>query len=116
MKEKKVLKSFVMISQIGISLMGPILLCGALGYWLNNLFHKEILFVILIVLGIGAAFRNVYVLTRGFYADDLKKEMDAAAYIEHLKSYHQEHPEEDFSDVMDGKKKRYPENKGPTRH
>ena len=116
MKEKKVLRSFAMISQIGISMMVPIFLCGAIGYWLTNQFHHEWLFLLALFIGIGAAFRNFFLLTKSFYASDLKKEKEDADYIKSLKEYHKEHPDEDFSDVMEGKKKRYPENKGATRH
>jgi ATP synthase protein I len=112
MKDKRVLQGFVMVSQIGISMMVPIFLCGAIGYWLNNWLHHEILFVLLLVVGIGAAFRNLYVLTRAFYAEDLKKEEKQKAYMKDLKDYHKNHPEEDFSHVMEGKKKRYPEHRG----
>ncbi len=116
MKDKKVMQSFVMISQIGISMMVPIFICGAIGYWLNTWLRQELLFVLMLIIGIGAAFRNFYVLTRSFYAADLKKEQEKLDYMKNLKEYHSLHPEEDFSDVMEGKKKRYAENKGPTRH
>ncbi|RKI41811.1 AtpZ/AtpI family protein [bacterium D16-51] len=112
MKDKKVLRSFVMISQIGISMMVPVFLCGAIGYWLNNWLHQELLFLFMLFLGIGAAFRNLYLLTRSFYAGDLKKEREKAEYMRNLKEYHKNHPDEDFSDVMEGKQKRYPEHRG----
>ena len=32
--------------------------------------------------------------------------------MKNLKNYHKDHPEEDFSNVMEGKKKRYPEHRG----
>lgn len=115
MKEKKVLRSFVMISQIGISMMVPIFICGAIGYWLNGQFQKVIFFPILLVIGVGAAFRNLFILTKSFYEKDSKKEHETSKYINELKEYHILHPEEDFSDVMEGKKKRYPDPKGPTR-
>lgn len=115
MKDRKVLRSFTMISQIGISMMVPIFLCGLIGYWLNHQFHGEIFFPILLVVGIGAAFRNLFILTKTFYAKDMKKEQEAAKYMEELKHYRDTHPEEDFSDVMEGKKKRYPDPKGPAR-
>ena len=116
LKDKKVLRSFVMISQIGISMMVPIFLCGALGYWLDGIFHQKMIFLLLILLGIGAGFRNMYVVTRSFYAADRKKEHDRLAYMEGLKNYSREHPEEDFSDVMEGKRTRYPDPKGPARN
>lgn len=115
MKERKVLRSFVMVSQIGISMMVPIFLCGVIGHWLTRLTHREWAFLILIFIGIGAAFRNLYMVTKSFYAKDMKEEHEKLRYMEELKRYHEEHPEEAFTDVLEGKKKRYPENKGETR-
>lgn len=115
MKDKKVLRSFAMISQIGISMMVPVFLCGVIGYWLNNWLNHGLLFLLMLFIGIGAAFRNLYLLTRSFYAADLKKEQEQAEYMKNLKEYHENHPEEDFSHVMEGKKKRYPEHRGANR-
>ena len=114
MDGKKVFRGFVMITQVGISMMVPIFICGAIGYWLNGRFHNELLFLLMLVLGIGAAFRNLFMLAKPFYASDVKKEQ--VSYMKDLKEYHEKHPEEEFPDVLEGKKKRYPENAGPTRH
>lgn len=116
MKNRKVLRSFVMVSQIGISMMVPIFLCGAIGYWLNQRFHGELYFPIMLLLGAGAAFRSLFTITSSFYAKDVEREQNKLTYMEDLRNYHEEHPGEDFTDVMEGKKKRYPENKGATRH
>lgn len=62
-------------------------------------------------LGIGSGFRSVYMVTKSFYASDKKKENEKLQYMEDLKNYRNTHPDEDFSDVMEGKKKRYPEHK-----
>lgn len=115
MKEKKVLRSFVMITQIGISMMVPIFLCGVIGRYLSRVTKKEWVFLILILIGVGAAFRNFFIVTKSFYAKDMKDEHDRLAYMQELKNYRETHPDEDFSDVMEGKKKRYPEIKGQTR-
>ena len=56
-----------------------------------------------------ARFRSVYMVTKSFYASDMKKEREKQQYIEDLKNYKKTHPDEDFSDVMEKKKKRYPE-------
>ena len=76
MKEdsRKVLKSMMMVTQLGIVMMVPIFLCGALGVWLNRLTGIDIIFPILLVLGIGSGFRSVYMVTKSFYASDKKKE------------------------------------------
>ena len=70
-----------------------------------------IIFPILLLLGIGSGFRSVYMVTKSFYASDKKKENEKLQYMEDLKNYRKTHPDEDFSDVMEGKKKRYPERK-----
>lgn len=93
-KEKKVIRSFAMITQISISMLVPVFLCVWIGTWLNRLLHSEIPFLILLILGIGAAFRNVYLLTRSFYMADMKKEHEQLEYIQSLKNYRAEHPEE----------------------
>ena len=80
-----------MVTQLGIVMMVPIFLCGALGVWLNRLTGIDI--------------------TKSFYASDKKKENEKLQYMEDLKNYRNTHPDEDFSDVMEGKKKRYPEHK-----
>lgn len=86
-KDTKVIKSLVMVTQIGISMLVPIFLCAALGVWLNRLFNTQICFLVLVFLGIGAAFRNVYILTKSFYSEDMKKEHDRLKYIQELKDY-----------------------------
>ena len=63
-----------MVTQLGIVMMVPIFLCGALGVWLNRLTGIDIIFPILLVLGIGSGFRSVYMVTKSFYASDKKKE------------------------------------------
>ena len=115
MKDKKVLRSFAMISQIGISMMVPVFLCGVIGYWLNNWLNQDVLFLLLLFIGLGDSFRYLFFLTSSFYAADLKKEQEQAEYMKNLKEYHENHPEEDFSHVMEGKKKRYPEHRGANR-
>ena len=115
MNDKKVLRSLVMITQIGISMMVPLFLCAGIGYWINGQFGIVAAFPILLCLGVGAAFRNLFVLTKTFYAKDIQKEAKQKEYMENLKASHEKHPDEDFSDVMEGKKKRYPDPKGPTR-
>ena len=115
MNDKKVLRSLVMVSQIGISMMVPLFLCAGIGYWINGQFDIVIAFPILLFIGVGAAFRNLYMVTKSFYAKDAQREKEHREYIQSMKAYSKEHPEEDFSHVLEGKKKRYPDPKGPAR-
>ena len=115
-KGHKVFRSFVMVSQVGISMMVPIFICAALGVWINRLTGTQIWFVIMLFLGIGAAFRNLYIITKSFYSADMKKEHERLKYVQELKDYRKDHSDEFCdSDVLEGKKKRYPENRGETR-
>lgn len=87
MNDKKVLRSLVMITQIGISMMVPLFLCAGIGYWINGQFGIVTAFPILLCLGAGAAFRNLFVLTKTFYAKDIQKEAKQKEYMENLKAY-----------------------------
>ncbi|MEJ8553973.1 AtpZ/AtpI family protein [Tepidibacter sp. Z1-5] len=50
-----------LVSQIGIYMVVPILVCGFLGGVIDRKFNTEpIFFIILIVIGIGAGFVNAY--------------------------------------------------------
>ena len=62
-KKSKIVRSFMMVSQIGMSMLVPIFL----------------------FLGMGAGFRNTYYLTKSFYEKDRKREHEQLAYIENLK-------------------------------
>lgn len=85
--EKKggIVRSFMMISQISISMLVPIFLCLFFGIKLNEWLETVYFVPIFLFLGMGAAVRNVYQLTRSFYAKDKKREDDELAYIENLK-------------------------------
>ena len=86
LKEKsKIFKTFTMLSQIGISMMVPIFLCVWLGSFLDEKFGTAFLFPIFLILGFLSAIRNVYILTRTFYAKDKAREDAELAYIENLK-------------------------------
>lgn len=106
-KEKNILKAFAMVSQISITILVPICLSGWIGWWLNGQFHTQIWFVVMIILGIGAAFRNVYYLTKSFYSEDMRKEHERLRYIEELKRQGQERARregaEDDSDADEDK-------------
>lgn len=84
-KDKNVAKGIAMISQIGITMMTPILLCIFIGYQLDKHFETKIWFIIFMVLGIITAFRNVHYITKQFYAKDKAREDAELKYIEELK-------------------------------
>ena len=83
--KKDRIKALLMISQIGISMIVPIFLAAFIGNWLDAKFGTGFFFLIFLLLGILAAFRNIYKLTKPFYAEDLKRERQEQAYWENLK-------------------------------
>ena len=88
-KDRPVIKGLLMISQIGISMIVPIFLGAFLGYQLDRWLGKGFFFLIFLLFGILAAFRNIYKLTKPFYAADLAREKQELAYWEELKKERQ---------------------------
>ena len=84
-KKGGIARSFMMISQISITMLVPIFLCLFFGVKLNEWLDTVYFVPIFLFLGMGAAIRNVYQLTKNFYAKDKKREDDELAYIENLK-------------------------------
>jgi|GEM_PF-2203999 len=84
-KDRPVIKGLLMISQIGISMIVPIFLGAFFGYQLDRWLGKGFFFLIFLLFGILAAFRNIYKLTKPFYAEDLAREKEEQAYWQSLK-------------------------------
>lgn len=84
-KNGGIVRGLMMISQISISMLVPIFLCLFFGVKLNEWLDAVYFVPIFLFLGMGAAVRNVYQLTKSFYAKDKKREDDELAYIENLK-------------------------------
>lgn len=84
-KKGGIARSFMMISQISITMLVPIFLCLFLGIKLNEWLDSVWFVPVFLFLGMGAAIRNVYQLTKSFYAKDKKREDEELAYIENLK-------------------------------
>lgn len=59
--KKSVYTTFAMVSQVGISMVVPILLCTYAGMWLEEKFQFPFT-VIMIILGVLAGIRNVVVM------------------------------------------------------
>lgn len=70
MKNKgSVMQSLVFVTQFGISMIVPILLCTFLGVYLGRRFDKPIIAVPLFLIGAAAGFQNVYRLAKRIYKD-----------------------------------------------
>lgn len=53
-------------SSIGMALVLSIVIGGALGYWLSQVFDNIIFFYIGLIIGIIAGFRNVYIMGKKY--------------------------------------------------
>ena len=58
-----VFRTFALISQLGISILAPILLCTFLGSWLEKKISFPV-FIPLVIIGVLAGVRNAYILVR----------------------------------------------------
>lgn len=67
--KKSVYRSLVLVTQFGISMLVPILLCTLLGVWLGKKFDMPILTVPLFIIGALAGFKNVYIIAKKTYED-----------------------------------------------
>ena len=84
-RDKGISKGIVMLSQIGVTMLTPIFLCVFIGYQLDKRFSTSYWFIIFLVLGFLTAFRNVFYMTKQFYAKDKEREDRELEYIEGLK-------------------------------
>lgn len=62
--DRKVVKGFSMITQLGVTIVVTLFMSIFIGIWLDKLFKLGYFFTILfIIIGIGASFRNLYKLS-----------------------------------------------------
>ena len=61
--KQSVFRTFALISQLGISILVPVLLCTIFGSWLEKKTSFPV-FIPLIILGVLAGMRNAYILAR----------------------------------------------------
>ena len=69
MKKNNVFQTLTLVTQFGISMLVPILLCTLVGAYLGNKLSIPILAVPLFLIGAAAGFRNVYHLAKNVFED-----------------------------------------------
>ncbi len=63
-KKSSWIKSLSLVTQLGITMITPILLCTLLGVYIDEKVNKSPLFtIIFILLGVAATFRNLFYYT-----------------------------------------------------
>ena len=64
-EHKQVFKMITLISQVGITMLSSIFICGLIGYWIDNRFETHA-FIVFLVLGVAGGYRAVYSLVKQF--------------------------------------------------
>ena len=64
-EHKQVFKMITLISQVGITMLSSIFICGLIGYWIDNRFETHT-FIVILVLGVAGGYRAVYSLVKQF--------------------------------------------------
>lgn len=73
--EKDIVRNMAMITQVGISMLAPIILCVFVGYWLDQKFGFSTV-VPLLILGILAGARNTWLLVTKITGKEGRKKDD----------------------------------------
>lgn len=92
-EDKKVLKAFSLVSQVGLTMITPVLISSFIGLKLDQWFATGYWFIIFLIMGVLAAFRSLYFLTREFYSKDLKKEKAEQEYFNSMKKEREKNKE-----------------------
>ena len=74
--DKSVYRSLIMITQFGINMMVPIVLCVALGAWLGDKYDIDWIVIPLFFMGALAGYTNIYKAAKQFMKEDTNKEND----------------------------------------
>lgn len=82
--KSSVAKAFTMVLQIGLTMAVPIALCVLLGMWLNEKFETDWIMIPLLIAGIGAGGRNIWIMLKSFTKSGNSREAKANDAIRHM--------------------------------
>ncbi len=66
----EIVRSLAMVTQLGLSMLAPIVLCAFVGVWLDEQFGWSIT-AVLLVLGVMAGARNTWILAKQVQASGI---------------------------------------------
>ncbi len=69
-KNRSIYKALAMVTQFGINMMVPIVLCVVIGIKADEWLGTSFIVIIMFFLGAAAGFRNIYILSKDIYGDD----------------------------------------------
>ena len=67
----EIVRSLALVTQLGISMLAPIILCVVIGNWLDERFGWSVT-VVFLILGICAGARNTWILVQQGIKPDIK--------------------------------------------
>ncbi len=79
-------KTFVLILQIGLTVLTAVFLCVAAGVWLNERFDTIWFMPPFLVLGIGGGVSGAWKLVKGYTKREKNRETETTDYINSLKA------------------------------
>ena len=68
----EIVRSLAMVTQLGVSMLAPIVLCAFIGNWLDERFGWSVT-AVLVILGILAGARNTWILVEQIGRPDVKE-------------------------------------------
>lgn len=99
---KSIFQNLALVSQVGIMMLIPILGCVLVGAFLDRFFKTSGIFLIIFVLlGVGSAFRNLYVLSIN-RTKDYKNDQSPSSYVDEFeKKVQREKDQQSHQDHQD---------------
>jgi len=102
MEKKKhnrdIVRALGMVTQIGITMLVPIVLCFFFGRWLDGRFDTGCFMIIFTILGVMAAYRNLFAITKPLLKGEREREDEAYRRAHQRKSEGMDQSEQQNSD------------------
>lgn len=71
----EIARALSMVTQLGISMLAPVVLCAFVGTWLDDRFGWSVT-AVLLVLGVMAGARNTWILVKNVIRSDRKEKIE----------------------------------------
>lgn len=76
MKERQtIVKMLSLITQVGLTMIVAIFLCGGIGYWIDNRFGTNVI-IWFLLLGIASGYSAAYSLIKSFISEKKESQHD----------------------------------------
>lgn len=76
--KKSVYQSLVLITQFGINMLVPVLLCSFAGIYIGKRFDMDWIVIPLFFIGALAGFRNIYIMAKKIYQQKEERKQNRA--------------------------------------